>query len=268
MRISKNRPAVSPLFGRALITGGTSGIGLAFARALADRGCDLTLVARSSDRLEATKQDLESRYGIDCEILQADLSMEEAVEAVSSRLAAEDEPIEVFVNNAGQGLHHKLATTDTQPLISAIDLMATTPVRLGAIAGAAMKKRGHGVIVNTSSVSGLVAMGLYSGIKSLIRTWSRSFAIEMASTGVQVVTFMPGWVRTELHSRSGISTSNLPGFLWLSADRVARECLRDADRGKTYSVPSKRYKVIAALAEHAPRKAVEAVTARINKGRD
>ena len=131
-----------------------------------------------------------------------------------------------------------------------------------------MKRRGHGVIINTSSVSGLVAMGLYSGIKSLIRTWSRSFAIEMASTGVQVVTFMPGWVRTELHSRSGISTSNLPDFLWLSADRVARECLRDVDRGKTYSVPSKRYKVIAALAEHAPRKAVEAVTARINKGRD
>ncbi len=268
MRISKNRPAASPLTGRALITGGTSGIGLAYAKALADRGCDLTLVARSRGRLDSTKRDLESRYGIDCEILEADLSAEGGVEAVSQCLASQDNPVEVFVNNAGQGLYHQLATTYTQPLVDGINLMATTPVRLGAVAGAAMKERGHGVIINTASVSGLVSMGLYSAIKALVRVWSTSYAIELAPAGVQVVTFMPGWVRTEFHTRAGKKTSSPPGFFWLSADRVARECLRDVDRGKTYCVPSKRYKVIVALVKFAPRTAVDAVTSRINKGRD
>lgn len=251
-----------------LITGGTSGIGLAFAKALAARGCSLVLVARSGDRLDSTKHDLEAQFGVECEILRADLSTEAGIADVSKRLSNVESPIEVFVNNAGQGLYHQLATTDTQPLVDGIALMATTPVRLGAVAGAAMKERGHGVIINTASVSGLVSMGLYSAIKSLVRVWSTSYAIELAPAGVQVVTFMPGWVRTEFHERAGKKTSSLPGFLWLTADRVVRECLNDVDRNKTYSLPSKRYKFIAALIKFAPRKGVDAVTTRINKSRD
>ena len=251
-----------------LITGGTSGIGLAFAKALAARGCSLVLVARSGDRLDSTKHDLEAQFGVECEILRADLSTEAGIADVSKRLSNVESPIEVFVNNAGQGLYHQLATMDTQPLVDGIALMATTPVRLGAVAGAAMKERGHGVIINTASVSGLVSMGLYSAIKSLVRVWSTSYAIELAPAGVQVVTFMPGWVRTEFHERAGKKTSSLPGFLWLTADRVVRECLNDVDRNKTYSLPSKRYKFIAALIKFAPRKGVDAVTTRINKSRD
>ncbi len=268
MRISKSSSGASPLHGRVLITGGTSGIGLAFAKALAARGCSLVLVARSGDRLDSTKHDLEAQFGVECEILRADLSTEAGIADVSKRLSNVESPIEVFVNNAGQGLYHQLATTDTQPLVDGIALMATTPVRLGAVAGAAMKERGHGVIINTASVSGLVSMGLYSAIKSLVRVWSTSYAIELAPAGVQVVTFMPGWVRTEFHERAGKKTSSLPGFLWLTADRVVRECLNDVDRNKTYSLPSKRYKFIAALIKFAPRKGVDAVTTRINKSRD
>lgn len=258
----------SPLHGRALITGGTSGIGLSFARGLAARGCTLTLVARDEERLQRTCAQLERKAHVACDYLVADLGQAEDVQRVAAVLASADNPVEVFVNNAGHGLHHELATADTAPLAEAINVMASAVVELGAAAGAAMKGRGHGVIINTASVSGLVPMGLYSAIKSLVRTWSESLAIELAPTGVQVMTFMPGWVRTELHQRSGITTSNIPGFFWLDADRVVRECLRDVEAGRTHSTPSKRFKVIAALAAHAPRRAVTAVTARINRGRD
>lgn len=259
--------SASPLRGRALVTGGTSGIGLAFARELAKRGCELVLLGRSLSRLEEQARSFEEQ-GITCEILQADLQTDEGIQKACDRLNSEDSPIEILVNNAGFGLHHKLATLDHEPLTQAIDVMATATVRVGGAAGYAMAKRGHGVIINTASVSGLVPMGLYSGIKALVRQWSRSLAIELKPHGVQVMTFMPGWVRTELHERSGISTSNLPNAIWLSAERVARDCLHDVERGKTYSVPSKRFKVIAALAEHGPRPVVEAVTSYINKGRD
>ena len=256
------------LSGRALITGGTSGIGLAFARGLAVRGCDVVLVGRNEERLAATAQELNLNYGVDCETLAADLGTREGVEAVAARLADTDSPIGIFVNNAGHGLHHKLATTDTEPLATAIDVMGTAPVLLGAAAGAAMKERRSGLIITTASISGLVPMGLYSALKSLVRTWSLSLGFELQGTGVRVVTFMPGWVRTELHERSGITTSNIPSFLWISAERAARECLEGAERGKSYVVPSKRFKVMAALAQHVPVSVVGAVTAKINKGRD
>ena len=268
MRFSKDKGAASPLKGRALITGGTSGIGRAFADALAARGLDLVLVARSSERLESTRNAIESQYGVACEVLAADLSEADSVAAVSERLDSDSSPIEVFVNNAGQGFYGTLASRDFEPMSAAIDLMATTVVKLGGAAAQTMQRRGHGVIVNTCSISALVPMGLYSGIKALVKTWSLSLAIEVAGAGVQVVAFMPGWVHTEFHKRAGVERSNLPGFMWLEADRVVHDCLADVDRGKVYSVPSKRFKVIAALAEHAPKKAVWAVTAKINKGRN
>ena len=205
-------------------------------------------------------------YGVDCDVLAADLGTDGGVLAVCERLA--DRPVEVLVNNAGQGLHHELATEDTKPLEDAIFLMGTAVVRIGAAAGAAMKGRGHGVIVNTASVSGLVPMGLYSAIKSLVKTWSESLTIELEPHGVRVLTFMPGWVRTEFHERSHISTSNLPGFIWLDADDVARAALAAVDAGKTSVTPSLKFKVISSLAAHGPRRAVNAVVAKINRGRD
>ena len=252
MKFSK-RPASSPLRGRALITGGTSGIGLAFAKALAARGCDLTLVARNRARLDDVSGALARAYGVDCDVLAADLGTDGGVLAVCERLA--NRPIEVLVNNAGQGLHHELATEDTKPLEDAIFLMGTAVVRIGAAAGAAMKGRGHGVIVNTASVSGLVPMGLYSAIKSLVKTWSESLTIELEPHGVRVLTFMPGWVRTEFH-------------IWLDADDVARAALAAVDAGKTSVTPSLKFKVISSLAAHGPRRAVNAVVAKINRGRD
>ncbi|MCF2706978.1 SDR family NAD(P)-dependent oxidoreductase [Arcanobacterium haemolyticum] len=262
MRNSETR-----LRGRALITGGTSGIGRAFAFALAARGVDLVLVARSSERLESTREAISERYAVRCDVLSADLSSGEGYEAVARRLASDEAPVNIFVNNAGQGLYHELATNDTAPLEAGIELMGTVVVKLGGVASAAMVRRGNGVIINTASVSGLVPMGLYSGIKALVRTWSLSLGIEVAPAGVQVMTFMPGWVRTEFHKRAGVERSNLPGFLWLDADRVVRDCLADVEKGKRYSIPSKRFKVIAALAEHAPKRVVWAVTEKINKGR-
>lgn len=266
MKFSK-RTSASPLTGRALITGGTSGIGLAFAKALASRGCDVVLVARGQERLVRVAAELRARFGVEVEELPADLSNAAGVAVVCERLAA-DPAVDILVNNAGQGLHHKLATTDYAPLEEAINLMATGVVKVGGAAGAAMKARGHGVIINTASVSGLVPMGLYSAIKALVKTWSDALSIELKPAGVQVVTFMPGWVRTEHHMRAGISTANLPDSIWLDADDVAEETLRAVDAGKTRVTPSLKFKIISALAEHAPKKAVWAVTSKISRGRD
>jgi hypothetical protein len=257
----------SPLHGRALVTGGTSGIGLSFARALASRGCDLVLVARDDARLAKTAEQLRWRYGVDVETIVADLAEREAVEAVAGRLADPVSPVEILVNNAGKGVHVPLLAEDTSEHEHALDLMVRAPLVLGAAAGRAMRARGHGVIVNVASVAGLIPMGGYSAIKSWVRTYSESLSLELKGTGVRVTALLPGWVRTEFHERAGIRASSIPDALWLEADRVVEDCLADVEKGRVRSVPSKRFATLAFLAEHAPRPLVRRATAVIKGSR-
>src|SRR5699024_8380614 len=108
--------------GRALVTGGSSGIGLAFAKALAARGCDLVLVARTESALDRAADRLRRVYGVEVTTLVADLSTREGTAAVGDRLAG-DPQIDILVNNAGSGLHEPLVTENLQAHLSAIDLM-------------------------------------------------------------------------------------------------------------------------------------------------
>lgn len=263
--------AVAPerpiLHGRAMVTGGTSGIGLAFARALAERGCDLLLVARDGERLAKTAGQLTWRYGIQVETLEADLATREGADVVAERLTDQDRPIEVLINNAGKGVHVPLTAEDTSEHEASIDLMIRGVLILGAAAGRAMSARGHGAIINIASVAGLIPMGGYSAIKSWVDTYSESLAMEVRGDGVRVLSVRPGWVRTEFHDRAGIRTSSIPDFLWLDAERVVADALADLERGKVHSTSTCRFKILAAAAAHGPRPMVRWATAKIKGGR-
>lgn len=256
----------SPLRGRALVTGGTSGIGLAFARALAARGCDLLLVARDPARLEATAEELHRRFGVDVQTMSADLSDRDDTERVAQRLVSDSDPIEVLVNNAGHGLHDPIAQRDLTVHLRALDVMVRAVLVLGGRGAAAMAERGHGVIINVGSVAGLIAQNNYSAIKAWVNTFSDALGLELEDTGVRVLTLLPGWVRTEFHDRAEIRTSKIPDWLWLDADRLVGDALDAIDAGKNRSMPSKRFAVLAFLIRIAPRPLVRAATAKLRKG--
>src|SRR5690625_770870 len=107
--------------GRALITGGSAGIGLAFARALAARGVDLVLVSRTLSTLEEAAAELR-RHGVEVEVIAADLATDEGVEVISTRLGEEPQ-INILVNNAGSGLHEPTVTRNTDMHVHGVDLM-------------------------------------------------------------------------------------------------------------------------------------------------
>jgi len=252
----------------ALVTGGTSGIGAAFARALAARGDDLVLVARNLERLEETAAGLRERYGGAVEVISADLAQHDEVMRVAARLEDAGRPVDLLVNNAGFGLHTKLLDPRVEIHENALDVMCKAVLVLGGAAGRAMKARGSGQIINVSSTAGWIAQGHYSAIKAWVRVYSESLSNELHGTGATVTALCPGWVLTEFHDRAGIRTSSLPSWVWVEPDRLVEVALADAARGKVLSIPTKRWKFAAFLAAKGPHSAVRAVSRMLTKSRD
>jgi short-subunit dehydrogenase len=252
--------------GIALVTGGTSGIGAEFARQLAARGDDLILVARDGKRLDEMALELRA-LGRSVEVLVADLSDEKGIDRVAKRLADAENPVDILINNAGFGGLSKLVNPDHAEYHRAFAVMMRAVWMLSAAAAPGMKQRGRGAIVNVASTAGQLSMGAYSSIKAWVITYTESLANELHGSGVTVTALMPGWVRTEFHQRASISSSSIPNFLWLDAERLVRVSLRDMNRGRVISIPSIRYGVLSWLLRHLPRSTVRAVSRRISLSR-
>jgi hypothetical protein len=252
--------------GVALVTGGTSGIGAAFARNLAARGYDLILVARSKDRLAEMADELRA-LGRSVEVLPADLSDRDDVERVAERLEDADRPVDMLVNNAGFGVHSLLTDKDVSAHERAFDVMCRAVLVLSGAAARGMLDRNAGAIVNVSSTAGFITMGSYSAIKAWVTSFSEGLSVELRDTGITVTALCPGWVRTEFHERAGISSSSIPNSLWVDAEQLVEACLRDVERGKVISIPTVRYKVLIWLARHAPKGAIRKVSGSISSSR-
>lgn len=236
----------------ALITGATAGIGAEFARQLAARGTGLVLVARTADRLEDVAAELRSRHGVDVETIAADLFEESGVAAVERRVRDDAHPIDLLVNNAGHGLATDFAASPLDDEVRHLDLHVGVPLRLTHAAMQGMLARGRGRIVLISSVAAFTPRGSYGAAKA----WGISFArwanLRYRGRGVSVTAVAPGFTRTEFHERMGVGTSGVPRVLWLDVRDLVRLALRDIDRGRSVSIPTLRYKVIAGLARVLP----------------
>jgi uncharacterized protein len=238
--------------GTALVTGPTAGIGRAFAEALAARGHDLVLVARDRERLDSLAEHLRTEHAVEVEVLVADLAERDEIARVEARLADADRPISMLVNNAGFG--HKLPFTENsvEDEQEMLDVLVTAVLRLSHAAIGPMLARGDGTIINVSSVAAFLPRGTYSAAKRYVVSFSEWLDLTYRHRGVRGMAVCPGFVRTEFHERMGVGRDSAPGWMWLDADRVVREALRDLDGGRTVSVPSRRYKVLSALAQHTP----------------
>jgi len=246
----------------ALVTGASSGLGAEFAQQLAAAGFGLVLVARRDDRLQEQAYALRTP-GRSVEVLPADLGDRAATERVAERLADPRRPIDVLVNNAGFAVGTPLTAEDAGPHDRAYEVMCRATLVLGGAAARAMVTRRQGTIINVSSLAGLLAMGSYSAAKAWVTSYSQGLSAELRGTGVTTTALLPGWVRTEFHDRPGVGRTGIPRPLWLQPEPVVRQCLRDAARGRTVSVPSVRYRLIGGFLRHAPRAVPRGISAYI-----
>ncbi len=236
----------------ALITGASSGIGAEFAQQLGRSQHDLVLVARDVDRLEAKAVRLRTDFGVQVEILSADLVTDSGVASVCARLADTASPVSVLVNNAGFSLVHAFERNTIDDEAAHLRILAQTPMELTHAVLPLMLERGKGRIINVASVSAFIPRGTYGAAKSWLVSFSRFANLRYGPKGVKVTAVCPGFVHTEFHERMGASMGGVRSWMWLNADRVVREGLADNASGKAVSIPSRRYATLMALSRLVP----------------
>lgn len=249
----------------ALITGSTAGIGAAFARRLAADGHDLVLVARDTGRLREQATELHDRHGIEAEVLTADLAQDEGIEAVAARLGDRKNPVDLLINNAGFGNKGRYLDVPMADELRMLKVHVEAVLRLTSAASEAMRERGRGGIVNVASVAAFVPRGTYGASKAWVVQFTQGVARDLAGTGVRLMALAPGFVRTEFHQRAGMGTDNIPGWMWLDADKLVAAALADLARGRTLSIPDPRYKALMGLAKVAPRGLVGGISSRTGR---
>ncbi|MFJ8309114.1 MULTISPECIES: SDR family NAD(P)-dependent oxidoreductase [unclassified Streptomyces] len=249
----------------ALITGATAGIGAAFARRLAADGHDLVLVARDTKRLREQATELHDRHGIEAEVLTADLSTEDGIAAVEARLSQPRQPVDLLVNNAGFGNKGSYLDVSMADELTMVKVHIEAVLRLTSAAAASMRERGRGGVVNVASVAAFVPRGTYGASKAWVVQFTQGAARDLAGSGVRLMALCPGFVRTEFHQRAGMGTDNIPGWLWLDADKLVAAALSDLARGKSLSIPDPRYKALMGAVKLAPRGLLGGITSRTGR---
>lgn len=246
--------------GTALVTGASSGLGLEFAWQLAAARHDLVLVARRGPVLEEIAEELRQAAGVRVEVLPADLARRDGVDAVAERLRTAEAPVGLLVNNAGFGLGQGFVGGDLAREEEALDVLVRAVLVLSHAAAPAMVARGHGAILNVSSVASHTLMGTYAAHKAWVRSFTEALAAELRTTPVTATVLMPGLVRTGFHSASGLKAETWPEFGWLRAEDVVTAALAAVRRGDVLCTPSLMYKTANAALRLAPRWLVRSAT--------
>lgn len=244
--------------GFTLITGASSGIGAALARALAARAAPLVLTARRQERLEALATELRHHHGIAAIVLPADLADPGGPQQLLNAIAAQGLEIDGLVNNAGFGLRGDFHSQSWEQAGAMLRVMVHAPVQLTGALLPAMRARGRGRIVNVASLAGLVpglaGSTLYSASKAFLIRFSQALAAENSGHGIRVLALCPGYVRSEFHAVLGVEERmrKLPGLFWMDAAMLAERTVAALDQPRVVVVPGRVNQLIAALARLLP----------------
>lgn len=216
-----------------LLTGASSGIGAAFATALAARGTNLVLVARRAQRLTSMADELRRTYDVRVEPIPFDLSHPAAGSELRKAVADRGVEITGLINNAAFGTFGRFAEADPGRLATEIAVDVAAPVALTAAFMPQMLSAANGFIINVASVSAYLPsprMAVYGAAKAFVLSFSESLWTELRGTGVTAFAVCPGATDTEFTTGMGTGASVLTSGRTRTPDDVVATALAHLER--------------------------------------
>jgi len=249
----------------AIVTGASSGIGADIARELADRGHDVTLVARREDRLTALADELETKKHVRADVIGCDLSDASARAALVAEIRAGGRDVAVLVNNAGFGSAGDFQELDLDSELRMVQTNVEAVVHLCGEYIPGMTKRGEGAVLNVASTAAfqpLPRQSTYSASKAFVLSFTEVLSSDLKGTGVTATALCPGPVKTEfMEQHPGFDVSS-PDFVWMSSADCAKAAVKGLERGKRVVVPGVGNRIGTLAGQHAPRSVLLAAARR------
>lgn len=237
--MAKRRLGHTPL---ALVTGGSSGMGLEYCRALAGAGCNSLIVSIEEEKLQSIAQEITDEFGVRATGVFMDLSRPDAADRLHSYCRDHGYEVDILINDAGVFFFKELGCGNIDRMEMMINLHTLTPAKLCVLFGEDMKKRGCGYILNMSSVAANLpfpGVTTYSATKAFLKSFGKSLYYEMKPYGVRVCTVCPGAVATPLYR---LKPSLLRLGVWLGIIKkpsaIVRRGLKGMYRGRRVVNPS------------------------------
>jgi short-subunit dehydrogenase len=207
-----------------LITGASSGIGAAFARALAVRGSSLVLVARRRDRLDALAAELEAAHGVSVRAIPQDLASPTVGAELSAAIRAAGIRVTGVINNAGFGTFGDFIDEDPGRLAQEIAVDISALVQLSSAFLPAMVAAGRGFLINVASMAAYTPtprMAVYGAAKAFVLSFTEALWAETRASGVTVFALSPGATSTEFNAVVGTDDATAGARMRTATDVVA-----------------------------------------------
>ena len=241
----------------ALVTGASAGLGVEFAKLLAQDGHDLVLTARNQDRLQQLADELQRQHGVCVKVFARDLSQPGAAPALVEALTAAGLTIDLLINNAGCGLNGKYHENPAEQEFALLQLNVVALAQLTRLLLPGMVARGWGRILNVASTAAFQPgphMAGYFASKAYVLSLSEALAYELKDTDVRVTVLCPGPTQTEFTERAGIKESLLFKLSAQSAETVAEIGYQALLKGETIVIPGLHNWALAQSIRFTPRR--------------
>jgi uncharacterized protein len=248
----------------ALITGASAGIGTELAKILAAGGTNLVLTARRRDRLEQLSNELTAKYGVQIEIVAADLARPEAPGEIYAFTTGKGIRIDLLINNAGFGVYGPFRSSELSRQLEMVQVNCAAVVHLTHLYLPAMVERRSGdilILASTASYQAVPYISVYAATKSFDLLFAEGLAEEVRQYGVRVCALCPGSTNTEFQQVAG-----QPDRVFRraeTAEKVARVGLEALAKGKSSVISGVVNKLSTGSQRLAPMRFVTRVAAKM-----
>lgn len=250
----------------ALVTGGSSGIGLELAKLLAGDNFNLVIVAKGKKGLKKVRDDLKDTYGIEITAIAADLSLADSPKKVYDEVKKQDIKLDILINCAGIGDFSEFVKSGPAKNAEMINLNCRALTSITRLFAGDMVKRKKGRIMNVASIAGFFpgpGMAVYFATKAYILHFTEALAEELRNSPVTVTCLCPGPTRTPFiekasQEESGVIKPGLP-----AAEEVAEFGYLAMLNGRRVAVHGWKNKLQAFIARFLPRKTVAGLVRRV-----